>query len=213
MYINKFRDLCRKKIRECQHPEMTFARKRVLDLVVDYINSEDRTAWPSFDTMAADLGCDRSTVIRAINVGRKVGILERIYKGGKTRRGGTSNRYRFNLNLVAHAPPCDAPNLVAGVHQPSGWRATDLVAGEPPNLLRDNLIDNLILEREVCLEKKVVSERAPAGLKSEPKPRWTTPVIYGERPRTSEDSYELEQIREAGSVPRLWFVPRGKEAA
>jgi hypothetical protein len=198
MYINKFRDLCRKKIRECQHPEITFARKRVLDLLVDYINSEDRTAWPSFDTMAEDLGCDRRTVIRAINTARKVGILERVYKGGKTKRGGTSNRYRFNLDLVSRVPLGEAPNLVSDVSQPSVSRATDLVSGESPNLLSDNLIDNLILEREVvCLEekneRKESGERGPAGPKSEPRTSKLkpSPTKLGE-PRFSWDSYRAE---------------------
>jgi DNA-binding transcriptional MocR family regulator len=96
--------------------------------LVDYINGDDFTAWPAFDTLADDLGIDRSTVIRAINAGRKAGLLERIYKVGKTRRGGTSNRYRFNLDLVA------------GSHwvspQPSGRMVLDLVARQPPNLLK-----------------------------------------------------------------------------
>jgi Helix-turn-helix domain len=111
--INKYRDLCRKAIRQHRHPELTPARKRVLDRLVDYLNSEDRTAWPAFDLLADDLGCDRSTVIRAINIGRKVGLLVRIYKGGKTRRGGTSNRYRFNPYPVAHQPLGRGDDLVA----------------------------------------------------------------------------------------------------
>jgi hypothetical protein len=67
MNINKFRDLCRKRIHECDHPLITSARKLVLLRLVDYINSEDLTAWPAFDTLVDDLGVDRSTVIRAIN--------------------------------------------------------------------------------------------------------------------------------------------------
>ena len=65
MTINKYRDLCRRRIRECDHPLITSARKLVLLRVVDYINSDDLTAWPAFDRLADDLDLDRSTVIRA----------------------------------------------------------------------------------------------------------------------------------------------------
>jgi hypothetical protein len=136
MSVNKFRDRWRLLIGECEHPDLTMAGKLILLRLVDYTNSKDFTAWPSFNTLANDLRLNRSTVIRAINAGRKVGLLKRTHRGGKTRRGGTSNSYIFDPhydpNLVAGAPPGQdgrpsgrgAINLVAGVHQPSGRRAT-----------------------------------------------------------------------------------------
>jgi hypothetical protein len=134
--INKFHDRWRLLIGECEHPDLTIAGKLILLRLVDYTNSKDFTAWPSFNTLADDLRLNRSTVIRAVNAGRKVGLLKRTRQGGKTRRGGTSNRYtfdpRYDPDLVAGAPPGQderpsgrgAINLVAGVHRPSGRRAT-----------------------------------------------------------------------------------------
>lgn len=55
MNINKYRDLCRVLVREFKHPDLTSLRKHVLLRLVDYVNSEDFTAWPDFDTLAADL--------------------------------------------------------------------------------------------------------------------------------------------------------------
>jgi hypothetical protein len=102
MKINKYRDLCRKLIRQTKHKLITPARKHVLLRLVDYINDEEGyTAWPSFDTLAEETGCHRLTAIKAINAGRKVGLVERVYKGGKFKRGGTSNRYRFPIDSVS----------------------------------------------------------------------------------------------------------------
>jgi Helix-turn-helix domain len=117
--VNKFRDRWRQQIGECEHPDLTMARKLILLRLVDYTNSKDFTAWPSFDALADDLRLSRRTVIRAINTGRKVGLLKRTLKGGKTRRGGTSNRYIFD--------PRYDPDLVTGVtpgqdEQPSDRR-------------------------------------------------------------------------------------------
>jgi hypothetical protein len=139
--INKTRDACRKLVRDCIHPELTGTRKFVLMRVIDYLNSETGMAWPSFDTLAAELQFNRSTVIRAINGARKAGVLKRVKNGGKPRRGGVSNSYAFNLDLVAHQPLGGAPDLVAHEPRPSGSPASDLVAHEPPNLLIDNLND------------------------------------------------------------------------
>jgi helix-turn-helix protein len=100
--INRYRDACRKLIYACRDPELTRARKNVLLALVDAVNDkEGYTAWPAFDTLAERVGVDRRTAIRAINVGRKLRILQRIYKGGQTWRGGTSNRYRFCIDPVS----------------------------------------------------------------------------------------------------------------
>ena len=79
--------------------------------------------------------------------GRKAGLLERIYKGGKTRRGGTSNRYKFNLDLVAAEPPGQVVrdnDLVA--REPSTqWHASARPSGTPATQSsNDHLNDHLI---------------------------------------------------------------------
>jgi hypothetical protein len=218
MTINKYRDLCRKRIRECDHPLITSARKLVLLRVVDYINSDDLTAWPAFDRLADDLDLDRSTVIRAINSGRKAGLLERIYKGGKTRRGGTSNRYRFNLDLVAAEPPGQVVrdnDLVA--REPSTqWHASARPSGtRATQSSNDHLNDHLILEAPPSSsfgndavvakeEKKGVGEEG-SGL-----PAWTTPSL-DEIEYTAELRKlceRAEEIYTPGLVPQRYWRKR-----
>jgi hypothetical protein len=102
MNINKYRGLCRQLIYACVDPQLTPTRKHVLLALVDHVNDrEDYTAWPSFDRLAELVGTDRRTTIRAVNIGRKLGIVERIYRGGMVARGGASNRYRFCINVVS----------------------------------------------------------------------------------------------------------------
>jgi Helix-turn-helix domain len=88
--------------------DLTPASKLVLTTLAQYVNSEDHTAWPDFDTLAADTSVGRRTVIRAINAGRKLGIIRRIYKGGKRNGRGKSNRYIFMINREhsANLAPC-----------------------------------------------------------------------------------------------------------
>ena len=58
-------------------------------------------------------------------------------------------------------------------------------------------------------------EEAPSGSFSDdrsseipkPKLRWTWPMTCGERPRTAEDEYEVEEVYEPGSVPRRCYRP------
>ena len=116
--INKYRDLCRKRIRECKDPALTHAYRSVLMRLVDYVHGDDFTAWPAFDTLAVDVGVHRATAIRAVNAGRKLGLLRRIKKGGKKKGRGISNRYVFTPDIVAGVQPC----------QPV--RDNDIVAGE-----------------------------------------------------------------------------------
>jgi hypothetical protein len=78
--INKFRDQCRKWVNESA---LTPAQKLVLHRLIDYVNRESLIAWPSLDTLAADTGVSRRTAINAVNGARKLGVVERPYKGGK----------------------------------------------------------------------------------------------------------------------------------
>jgi hypothetical protein len=102
MGINKYRGLCRQLIFDCAHPLLTPTRKHVLMALIDRINDkEDFTAWPAFNGLAAMAGTSRRTTIQAINLGRQLGLIQRVKKGGKKGLGGTSNRYRFCINVVS----------------------------------------------------------------------------------------------------------------
>ena len=165
MQINKYRDLCRKRIRECKAPALTHAYKSVLLRLVDYVNSDDFTAWPAFDTLADDVGVHRATVIRAINVGRKLGLLKRIYKGGKKSGRGISNRYVFVLDTVAGVQPCQAVRDIDTVADEYLTQSQDSArhSGRPAtqssnDLLNDNLIGAFGAENE--------------GLSSEERKEW-----------------------------------------
>ena len=109
--INKFRDRCREWVNESQLPP---AQKLVLCRLANYVNSENLIAWPSFDTLAADTGVSRRTVINAINGGRKLGVIKRIYRGGKINGRGKSNAYRFPLygRHSANSAPSQGGDIV-----------------------------------------------------------------------------------------------------
>jgi hypothetical protein len=81
--INKFRDECRKWVNESPLPP---AQKLVLCKLADYVNSESLVAWPSFDTLAADTGVSRRTVINAINSARKIGVIKRLDRARRNPR-------------------------------------------------------------------------------------------------------------------------------
>ena len=217
MNINKYRDLCGKRIRECDHPLITSARKLVLLRLVDYINSDSFTAWPAFDTLADDLDVDRSTVIRAINAGRKAGLLVRIYKGGKTRRGGTSNRYRFNLDLVAAEPPGQVVrdnDLVA--REPSTqWHASTQPSGTPATQsANDHLNDHLILEAPPSSsfgnDAVVVEGKKGVGEVGSDLPAWTTPSLakIEYTPELRKLYERAEEIYTPGPVPQRYWRKR-----
>lgn len=172
MNINKYRDLCRKRIRECR--DLTHAYKSVLMRLVDYVNSDDFTAWPAFDTLADDVGVHRATVIRAVNVGRKLGLLKRIKKGGKKNGRGIPNRYVFALDIVAGVQPCQVSrdnDIVAGEYptqsQDSARHSSSPATQSSNDLLNDNLIiappsaspSDFEIEKE---EKKEVGEKVPS---------------------------------------------------
>jgi Helix-turn-helix domain len=227
--INKYRDHCRKRVREFEHPELTSTRKLILLRLVDYINSEDFTAWPALDTLAADLGVHRSTAIRAVDVARKIGLLRRLYKGGKKRGRGTSNRYVFQLDTVAHAPPCQpvaGHDTVAG--QPSTqWQTSARHSGTPATLSsKDNLKDNLTSaptsssfenSAVVANEEKRVGEKGPSapkegvGEERSESLAWTTPSLTEiEFTPAFRKLHEraTEEVYTPGVVPRRFYRAR-----
>ena len=152
-----------------------------------YIN---RKSWDTFvgeATLAKDCHVSVRAVERALKAARDLGIIKRTVRG---------NQYVGPSHYVFQV---SAPDTCDQCTRHLGPSAPDTCV----NLTSDKHLNNLTSMEE----GNGSSERAPAGLKSEPKTRWTKPIIYGERLRTSEDSFELEQIREAGFVPRVWWRP------
>jgi hypothetical protein len=209
MNINKYRDLCRKLIYECRDPELTRARKNVLLALVDCVNDrESYSAWPAFDSLADKVGADRRTAIRAINVGRKIGLLQRIYKGGKTCRGGTSNRYRFCIDPVSGQTPtqCQAsaqPSVRPDTQSSNDHLNDHLILEAPPSPSFGN--DAVVAKGE----KKGVGEEG-SDLQA-----WTTPSLE-EIPYTPElrKLYErAEEVYTPGPVPRRYWRKRKQTRA
>jgi hypothetical protein len=224
MNINKYRDLCRKLIYECRDRELTRARKNVLLALVDCVNDrEGYSAWPAFDSLADKVGADRRTAIRAINVGRKIGLLQRIYKGGQTCRGGTSNRYRFCIDPVS--------GVTLGQHVPDMSGDNDLVSGQTPTQCQtsaqpsvrpdtqssnDHLNDHLILKappspsfgNDAVVAKE---EKKGVGEEGSDLQAWTTPSLE-EIPYTPElrKLYERaeEEVYTPGPVPQRHWCKR-----
>jgi hypothetical protein len=224
MDVNKYRDLARRLIHECKHPELTHARKNVLLKLVDLIDArEGYTAYPAFETLAEYAGVSRDTAIRAVNAGKQLGLLVRAKKGGKKNGRGVSNRYAFRIkeahDIVAGVQLCQ-DDTVAGVRRHSSRPAADIVAGVLPNNLSDNLIDNLIVESAppsssfgndgvVAEGKKVVGEEASD------RPAWTTPSLM-EIEYTPElrRLYErAEEVYTPGPVPRRYWCKRKQTRA
>jgi hypothetical protein len=102
MDINKYRHLCRLQIAGCV--ELNHAHKVVLMTLTDYINRHSFIAWPDFDTLGENCDVDRSTVIRAINEGRRLGHIVRIRRGGRRGNKAVSNQYVFRLHGFSDAP-------------------------------------------------------------------------------------------------------------
>jgi hypothetical protein len=144
MNINKYRDLCRRLIQECRHPEMTRARKLVLLKLADLIDGrEGYTAYPAFNTLAEYAGVSRDTAIRAVNIGKKIGLLIRVKGAGKRGLGGTSNRYGFRLKEVADVLPLSDAKEVAGVPLKRSQACIERSSRPATQQSNDNLIDSL----------------------------------------------------------------------
>ena len=122
--------------------------------------------------MAKDCRTTTRTLRRAFEEGKTLGIIER------TRRG---NQYVEASHHVFKLKHPEVHRTAEAVHRTLEASAPD--SSVP--LTSEEHLNNL------------TKDRKGLGEQGEPKPRWTRPVIYGERLRTSEDSYELEQVREA----------------
>ena len=187
--INKFRDDCRKMLREYQHPELTNTRKLVLLRLVDYLHSDDRIAWPDFDTLAADVGVHRATAISAVNVAKKLEIVLRIKKGGKRRGRGISNRYVFRLDTVARQQPCQDTDIVAGEYLTQSHASTRHSSTRATLSSNDLLTDNLIGTSAAALESGVGAPNTKVPEDSEKRSGEGT-----EAPPTTSDNPITERV-------------------
>ena len=131
----------------------------------------------------------RSTVIRAINVARKVGLLKRIKKGGKKKGRGVSNRYVFAIDTVSGVTLCQPTNIV------SGEATTQCQASSRHSVSGDTLsskdhFNDLLREREdeaICLENK-----RGVGERREPAERPETSIA---QPKSSKPKFEMDLFR------------------
>jgi Helix-turn-helix domain len=215
MDINKYRDLCRRLVHGRSDPKLTRTFKLVLLKLADLVDArKGYTAYPAFDTLAEYVGVHRTTAIRAVNVGKEIGILVRVKKGGGRK---VSNRYGFRVETVAGALPFQhlmeenssrpAPETVAARHQNSSSAATQQS--------KDNLIDNLILETappSPSFENDAVVAEGKKGVGevgSDP-PAWTTPSLeeIEYTPELRKLYERAKEIYEPGPVPQRYWRKR-----
>jgi hypothetical protein len=175
--INIYREVCRNIV--ASHPKLHPCHKVLIMRLTDYIN---RKSWDTFvgeATLAKDCHVSVRAVERALRSARDLGIIKRTVRG---------NQYVGPSHYVFQE---SAPDSCDQSTRHLGPSAPDTCV----NLTSEEHLNNL------------TKDRKGLGERSEPKPRWTKPVIWGERPTTSDDLYELEQIRVAGFVPRVWWRP------
>jgi hypothetical protein len=187
--INIYREICRNHI--ASHPTLHPNFKVVLMRLTDYVNRHSWDAFVGEATLAKDCNVTTRSIRRAIAAGKRLGLLERTKRGNQY-IGPSHHVFKVRKQESAEDDLGQCIGRSKSVQRTPG---VPLTSGEHLNNLRS------------MEEGSGSGERAPAGLKSEPKTKWTRPIIYGERLRTSEDSYELEQIREVGFVPRVWWRP------
>jgi hypothetical protein len=144
----------------------------VLVKLADYVHSETRTAWPAFETLAADTGVGRMTVIRAINTACRLGIVKRIKKGGKKGGRGISNLYVFDPRHSTNLRPCQHDDIVPtsprhSTNQSSTQYQPETLSSN--DLLKDNLIGKVSMRR--------MEERKELGEEKSEYLVWTTPSL------------------------------------
>jgi hypothetical protein len=183
--INIYREVCRNIV--ASHPKLHPCHKVIVMRLTDYINRKSRDTFVGETTLAKDCNVSVRAIERALKSAKALGIIKRTVRGNQY--VGPSH-YVFQ---VSAPDTCDESTRHLGPSAPDTH----------VNLTSEEHLNNLTSMEEGSGS----GERGPEGPKSEPKTKWTRPIVYGERPRTSEDSYELEQIREAGFVPRVWWRP------
>jgi hypothetical protein len=222
--INKFRDQCRKWVNEST---LFPAQKLVLCKLADYVNSESLVAWPSFDRLAADTGVSRRTVVNAINAARKLGVVKRIYRGGKLNGKGRSNSYLFPIyEHSATVAQCHGDNgdIVQSTTEHS---ATDdrtpcnRCTLSSNDLLKDNLRGSPPSSSGLDGHSSVVAQERGSGEEEENPLVWTTPLsprlnirpscggsTSGQPTRLMSPARFRSGIGAAANKPRRNSVPR-----
>ncbi|HOD84688.1 MAG TPA: helix-turn-helix domain-containing protein [Phycisphaerae bacterium] len=98
-------------LRVMARPDLTPAAKLVWQALASHLRNGDEWVWPSLERLAAMIGCDRATVVRAVASLRAAGEVQ-------TRRQGRCTAYRF-LPPGFYAPGqsaanCDGSQIATG---------------------------------------------------------------------------------------------------
>ena len=127
-------------------------------------------------------GVSRDTAIRAVNVGKKIGLLIRVKGAGKKGLGGTSNRYGFRLKEVADTLLLSEAKEVAGELLKRSQACIERGSRRATQPSKDHLKD-----LEAPPSSSGLNGHSSVGSKEGvgEKARWTKPIVYGERPRTT----------------------------
>jgi hypothetical protein len=184
--INIYREACRNLV--ASHPKLSPLRRVILMRLTHYINRHTWDAYVSEETLAKDCRTTTRTVRRALEDGKGFRIIER------TRRGSHwtgASHHVFTLSKPDINRTGQAVNRTGEASKPD--------SSVP--LTSEEHLNNLPPAASSFLENSAAAGRQGVGEKL----RWTRPVIYGERPRTPEDSYELEEVYERGDVPRRYW--------
>jgi hypothetical protein len=108
---------------------------RVAWRLIDRTNRETGDAWPSYETLADELGVNVRSVIRAIKRLIETGWFGVNPGGGR----GKSNHYRPCWQRVTDEPPFTATETVTGEAINSDSRGKKTVTGESPEPVREPL--------------------------------------------------------------------------
>ena len=152
---------------------MTHARKLVLLKLADLIDDRQGfTAYPAFTTMAKYANVSRDTAIRAVNIGKQIGLLIRVKGAGKKGLGGTSNRYGFRLKEVADVLLLSDAKEVAGEplkrSQASIERSSRPATQQAEDKRKDNSAEDSRPYSVDSLIAKEFGECGPEAPKNEP---------------------------------------------
>ncbi len=108
---------------------------RVAWRLIDRTNRETGDAWPSYETLADELGVNVRSVIRAIKCLIKTGWFEASHGGGR----GKSNHYRPCWQRVTDESPFRETETVTGESINSDSRGKKTVTDESPEPLKEPL--------------------------------------------------------------------------
>ena len=111
---------------------------RVAWRLIDRTNRETGDAWPSYETLADELGVNVRSVIRAIKCLIKNDWFEARHGGGR----GKSNHYRPCWQRVTDESPFRETETVTGESINSDSRGKKTVTSESPEPLREPLIES-----------------------------------------------------------------------